>query len=1721
MRLEHILPLLLLIVFSATAGRAGERVIETMPPKRELTPTQKEQAEDLKRRIEAEKQRLAEVRKPLDAIIAELKEPSTQLREASGATRQIATIIDDNEKNLKDVKSKEAKEVYDKIEEQAKKLGNNGKEYLAIAMEILEAKIALRLDREAKRDTKRNEDKLKSAEQKKVRFEERVIGRIRETVAALDDKKREQEAKLYDESAQLRSMRAQLSMLYGYEVESGAIAFVGSQESGDSDIYKWLDEQGAFIERLSAWGYDDLANAMFARVEKSNDPFSGKALSDEARNYLNKVGAKLRLRKAISTKEMREKMLMGQEALALYQGVVDRLVPQTPAHVDAVTELISARFELAENIYEIVQRDALFVGEAPVAKALADPKAHKPFTADSLKALEPKALNQAAVDYINYLYASGLEVATPLQARLQDTFMDLIDDYMAAREEGDKTKENTQYRYLERFSPIKLRLQHVMEDGYGSWPRIFAPASQQRAQIVENGNLFVDDNMLDYTEIWPNDKTVYLHWMMMQAVMPDPLFEKTAGGRPLPKFDQGDPEEWKGLSAAEKREEERVLSRYPWMSDRVDNIFAWQLVGREKGASSKNAAVQAMRQRGLYAWIAARAELARSHLLWADAETDAAKKQVILEHAQKLVKAATDAMGELDAGRSQIGEVDTITRSRGKLNIVIPFNLFMAAREIKNGNKEKGAEWATLALNEAATLHGSTSGGWRGLANDALILVAEFNKKNEISGSDDPAAWPPALLATRAEKFLSDGLAEERAGRMAKAKEHFRNSRQLYMIILDKGRDLTNKAEREAVMVKTLYNLGAVSVKLEDFVTSIIANQALAQEFRNDFADPERNYPPAQYPNVQRYFANALNNLRAAAYRQMMLTGSRGDKKNYIDALLMNVRSSGRGEDYVSLINTLKDMRDYESAVNFIDNVPADNDYYRITQLMASDIYLTLINQRMRRVQEIKDALNPKPDEDGNIPAEKVLKDEEKKKLEQQLDGFMKEIAGYRQEADKYARKFIDLHREAVARWQKEREQEVRVGEAVERIRMQERTNLLQAMMIPILIAFESGEYASVLQMAPGYFETVEQQKEIPEDQRAANRLTVLWLSFVSQHHMVDYATADLAAAAKNLEQAKQIQEEIKKYDTDNRYLGDAASLLGGAWLNLANRARAAGQEELDRQYSLNAVDWFDQAEGRIYESLGVGVRNGATLTDQKLYARAEDLLGKVVRFWSESLFTPRSLYQPGQGKDDMKEMNTAVASSLVAAFRPDKIAAAAQTSDEELVKQLNELVAGTKFEDHAENFNRALESALKAYKDERRLMRSLEQAKQIAESFAAPDKNVEALLKRRAYLDNKPSLEQRNRLNRILLEAAYPKTLFIQPESPLLPSPVVTLTQAIVLEGFYTSAEGRRKAAILMAMIDPESIKGRSAEEVVYGGRDEEGKGGYVGELTKLISETEDEALKARYNRVLHALGNPLVVALYGVPDQQGRLRDRSYHRARALVATIQEFDRDNPTTEELPIRDYLRNLDNALNFQNFILQAKKNYARAMVENGNYASAERYVRELGVLFPGDWTLSLDLGDIYTKMAMYEDKNGKREPRPYSNEAAKLYLQGQMQINGVLKYAPMGSDPYWNATLQSFESEVAALEARAKAGNDFAGAFKVRVTFFDPMTGESRESNPTIQDINTRGQRAAVDIQRMLDRPEPKVPEEVAEKMHKLLERLAKLGYSTQPAPQAQAPVAE
>ena len=1708
MRLEHILPLMLLFVLSAAAARGGEKTIETMPPKREMTPTQKEQAEDLKRRIEAEKKRLAEVRKPLDAILAELKDPEAQLREIGGATRQIGNIIEDGEKTLKDIKSKEAKEVFDKIEEQAKKLGSNGKEYAALSMEIIEAKIAIRLDKEAKRDSKRNEEKLKGAEQKKTRLEERMTGRLRETIAVLDDKKREEEAKLNDESAQLRTMRAQLSMLYGYEVESGAIAFAGSQESGDHNIFKWIDEQGTFIERLSAWGYDDLANAMFEKVEKSSDPFSGKALSDEARNYLNKVGAKLRLRKAISSKDMREKMVMGQEALTLYEGVVSRLVPQTPAHVEAVTELISARFELADSIYETSLRDALFAGDIPVAKALPDLKTYKPLTAEPLKALDPKALNQAATDYVNYLYASGMELALPLQQRLQDTFLDLIDDYMDARESGDKTKENTQYRYLERFSPIKLRLQHVMEDGYGNWPRIFAPGSPQRAEIVEKGNLFVDDNMTDYKEIWPNDKTVYLHWMMMQAVMPDPIFEKTSAGRPLPKFDQGDPDEWKELSAADKREEAMVVTRYPWMGDRIDNIFTWHLVGKEKGASSKNPAMQAMRQRGLYSWIAARTELARSHLRWADAESDAATKQAILEHAQKLVKSATDAMNELDSGRSQIGEVDSITCNRGKLNVVIPFNLFMAAREIRNGNKEKGAEWATLALNEAATLHGSTSGGWRGLANDALILVAEFNKKNDISGSDDPAAWPPALLATRAEKFLSDGLAEERAGRMSKARANFNSSRELYMIILDKARDITAKTEREALLVKTLYNLGAVSVKLEDYVTAIIANQALAQEFRNDFADPARNYPPEQFPNVQRYFANALNNLRAASYRQMVLTGSRGDKNNYIDALLMNVRSSGRGEDYVELINTLKDMRDYESAVNFIDNVPADNDYYRITQLMASDIYLTLINQRMRRVQELREALNPKPDEDGNIPAEKVLKDDEKKKTEQQLEGYIKEIAGYRQEADKYARKFIDLHGAAVARWQKEEEQGVRVGEAVQRIRMQERTNLLQAMMIPILIAFESGEYANVLKMTPDYYAAVEQQKEIPEDQRAANRLTVLWLSFVSQHHMVDYATVELAAAAQNLQQTQQVLEEMKKFDTENRHLGDAASLLGGAWLNLANRARAAGQDDLDRQYSLNAVDWFDQAESRIYESLGVGVRNGATLTEQKLYARAEDLLSKVVSFWSESLFTPRSLFQPGQGKDGMKEMNPAVASSLVAAFRQDKIAAAAQASDEELVKQLNDLVAGVKFEDHAENFNRAIDSALKAYKDERRLLRSLEQAKQIAESFAAPDKNVEALLKRRAYLDNKPSLEQRNRLNRILLEAAYPKTLFTQPESPLLPSPVVTLTQTIVLEGFYTSAEGRRKAAVLMAMIDPESIKGRSAEEVVFGGREEGGKGGYVGELTQLISETEDEALKARYSRVLNALNNPLVVALYGVPDRQGRLRDRSYHRARGQVATMLEFDRDNPTTEDIPIRDYLRNLDNALNFQNFILLAKKNYARAMVENGNYVNAERYVKELGVLFPGDWTLSLDLGDIYTKMAMYEDKNGKREPRPYSNEAAKLYLQGQMQINGVLKYAPLGSDPYWNATLQSFESEVAALEARARAGDEFAGAFKVQVTFFDPMTGESRASSPTIQDIKTRGLRAAVDIQRMLDRPEPKVTEEVEEKMRKLLERLAKLGYS-------------
>lgn len=1715
LRTIHIL--LLVLVMAASAVTAKGLPENTLKPKRKLTKGQQYQVQELKKKIAAERARLAEVKKPLLEAQKNLLGPQKQLATYAGIFSRIDNLVRDNERERPG--SPKSKETVTKLRSEAKKLGKGSGTYGNISVEYYKTRLQYRpLYDNKKRNEKQNKEFVKLREQlakirvRMLKERSKFDGKLKLNVQKLDDIKRSEERKFDQEAVTLEIYLAKLKSIYGYQVENAAILFADEATDGGK-VSLWLDEQGRLIEKLSVAGFDDLASEYFSRIRKANNPYTGKPLSDNSLNYMNKIGARLKMQKALYVNDIRQKLLLSQESVSILEQVVRQLIPNTPAYMDARIDLSATKFKLAADIVESAKAEALVRGKFPWllkagANSLVDKKTRRvrKFSEKGLEKLRQSQLLEQAVLWAAWQYEDGIKSALDLHDGIRDIFMDLIDNYMYARDIKDSALERKYYKLLLAFSPRKLNNQHEIEKAYGGWLEVFEPGSAQRSDIGGEANEFVEANLEDYQQIWPNDKLVYINWIALNGEMPDPVSAKDSKGKPLASFIK--PDDWDDLGKEEREEEILSMVNYPWASDRVENIFKWYLVGRGKDRADKNAAVQNYRERGYYARARALSHMTINTYLLGQSQPDAMKKEALLAHAAKLNDLALQAMEGFDGKMTAVGHLSEFVCSRGLLLIKVNHYLFLARYEADGGRGTKAAEYSAKALEIAAKVKSTGSSEWSRLAGEALVLVAEFNRQNKIAGSDSPDSWPVALLATKAEDSLRQGLRAQRDGKSSKAQDSFLKSQELYLVLLDKYRKINEKSERAAGLVKALYNLGVVAQQQGDYVTALIANQSLLQEFRNDFKDPAKNYAFSDYPEVAKYFEKAANNLRAAASRQKGLTGSERDKRNYVQALLMNVRASGRGEDYVALVNEFRNMGEYARAVEFIDNIPADNDYYRLIQLMASSIYLDMIARETREVKAIDSELNPPRDEDGKVLAGKEVSAKRREELLGRKAGHEKVIAGYGKQADKYARKFVDLHTAATKEWEQQKRQGVKVTAAVSKIRKQERENLLKAMLIPMLMAYEAQRWDEVIRRAPEYYSAVNKRSGVSAGEKAEYLVNSSWMHFLAQYNQVDYKTARVEECEQNLKKAAEAQTVLARYDTANRMVSAAAAILGSSWLELAARAQKEGKEALVRQMSLNAVNWLDKAERQIYDNINLGIAMGATLTEQKLYDRAESTLQKVIGFWSESLFTPASLFQSGKSAGEMKSMSAAVANNLNGQFDQKKIEQA-KRDGKALAKVLNEMVVSVRFEDNPSGFNKAISAAIQAAGADHELISSLRQAQEIAGAFASPSADAQELLQLRPYLKNTPSAQQRSRLNRIILEAAYPEVLFRQALTPLLPAPAVTLQQTYVLSRGYRSDEGRKKAAVLMAMIDPLSVRGSSYGKVVFGEDNENGKGGFVGEITAKLEAVKNPQQRQLYSDILEALEKPLVVSLYGKPDDRGRLEERNYAQTVKSINAMLAYDKLFKSSEKLPVAAYLKGLQRAIRFQNLILYAKKNYAKAMVENGQYAKAEKYVRELSVLFPADWTLSLDLGEVYTQMAKYEQgARSNQKLRAYTRESAADYLLGIMQINSVLKYAENGTVPYWQAKMMILENGVSSIEARKKAAVALQGGFEVEVDYFEQVSGKTEKLRRRVEPMDEMAKFLVIEILRTMEKVNPAPPRDVMDKLRDYLQRLQKLGYS-------------
>ncbi|MBP5232840.1 MAG: hypothetical protein J6333_05480 [Planctomycetes bacterium] len=1723
---------------------------EDRQPKKELAPDEKEEAENLRKTIAAEKERLKKYTDPINKIKEDLKKPTAENKEKAAAQGRVTRLLE---------KVKESKKITDddkkKIKEEGEKVSKAyAKEALTLATDFYGKGKA--------------DGKGVDAQARKMRDAgKQATLKIENQIQKLEEKKAEAEAALRGESGDLLAARAKLDAINGYSVAEGmsAALFAGSTATGgEGQVIKWLDGEINFIDMLNRTGNADLAAKHLARLEKEDNPFTGKPFTSSMRSYLSKANAKVLLQKALAERDVKAKMLMMQDVLKMYAAQRDRAVPMTPMFYDAGNDLVHTYFRCADDLREVATAQAAILGSAykPAAvvipgqtrapanpkdkgKAAPAPQKIEELQKDKLDAMDAKAANDLALARAEAYYQEGINQAVPLAEKINELFGEVFDNYTTARDEENAQEEKNQLKLLERVSPYKARAQHSIESGYAGWAALLV-GSPEQAKILKAADQFIANNLEDYQAFWPDDKNVYLNWLPLLGAHPDPILAKGDDGKPRPRLVPLTDAQKKSMSQREQKLEMSKLSHYAWFSDQARVVFDRYIVGgdREKGKDDRRPFIQAARMRGLYAYGEALTTSARVHYTWADAESDAAKKTALLKHADELDKAAEAVLEDLAQEKSAyVGTLDDGTRYNAMAKIAVPYYLFLANRGVQRKDTGAAQEAAQKILTIAAALVGSADPAAKQMGNAAMATAQEFGKKHDLKvGGSDPEDMPPSLLASTAERIYKEAIAADRKRDTALAEDKFRESRGMYLLALDKARNVGDKTLRDRIIPKALYSLAVTSVKLKDYETAYVASQMFVQEFRSDFKDPSLNYPHEQFPNTKNYWLSSLNNLRAAAALRVREDANDSRRRDYIDALLLCVRYSNNNQDYLTLINAFKQMKDYASAARFIDGVDADNPYHNMAQLMGAGIYLDLAKQDAAALKKIDATLNPPLDDEGKPVAAKVS-DAERAKLTARKTALEAEITDARAKATQYASKFLALHQASAAKWAAEKDMEV--PEYLQHIRKQESDQVLAAKLIPLTVAHASGQWDQVVALVPAFLKDVDAATEVPEETKQKYRDGAAWMAFDAVDKRVDFGQVPLAEGMARIEDLEKAAAELAKIDTTGQYESQAASIIGNRATRLSKRAEKAGDEAAKSKFDTKAVAWMEKAENRIYEHLSGGVQMIAILAEQKEWARAINIGEKVVSYWGESKFTENSLFQRDKGKDDVKEMAKFAKASLGTVFDAAAIASAARGKPADFAGKLNAYVTldREKTLANVKAYQEALKGLLSIDKHPRQKV--LAQAEEIANGLGAPDAGVAAKLKTRPYLldlsklTGFPAQELCDQLNRTMLEAAYPEALYQRPYTPVIPTPATFVKKFDVPP--YSSAAGRDKAAVLMAMIDPESNVA-DARKVFGADYPKSRDGGLLKEWKEKVAAMPDGAEKARWQRQIAAVETPLIVSLYGEPDKSGRKRSRglvrrSYPRARATIAAILEYEKANPTSDfegKFPLKPALDDLAKALATQNTVLNAKKNYATAMVENGQFAAAEKYVRDLCASFPTDNSLQLKLAYVYAAMATYQEKDGKLTPRPYGTQAsgaiaspAALFNKAMAQAISVYSATPSGSESWWEARMLTHRVAVAAIEARKKAGPAMSGALEdVEVEYLDPVTGKSVKSKRKINPLDDyelpsetggdpikkvgMGRAEAINLLRDLTSVDPVPSDEIKAQLQEYLDRLNKIGYSAE-----------
>lgn len=1584
----------------------------------------------------------------LEAAAADAeKEAATAISEAGALTTKIERMKALQDK--KDKKDAEKKELQDLITE-LQKLDKTGD--IARAAKKLESKAE-----SAKKKAEDAKEKVQAAKQKIIELKRKI--------------------------AEITGVGGPV----GDEEEVAIPAELLSQSAKAENPY--LEEELRFIDDLGEKGYGDLALAFVEELKKRPD-WDGKPLDEAAKNYVNKAVGKILMQQALNSVNMDEKLELAQKAIDSLKSVVDSIKDDKKImKEDAKSELVQAYFRLADQMVEIILQDQELLGGSENA---------------TVKAYLDKMRTKALA-----FYEEGFKIAVPLQEAIDSPFQDLLSVYEEALEaKKSKGALKDMEKALAALAGRKIKIQHAMERAWASWASLYPPGSPERDKILKNGMEAIDGYLIDYV-MWPDDLQVYAAWMLMLGLSTDPVFPEAKEGvtisskGPNAEFPNRynltieDETDDAGKVTTVKTE---LPAYYNWYSDRLRLVFEKYVIRKSSSGKLLEGPVpdedlQEQRIRALK--DAAKAYFYSTQSAYAayDRETNADKKQKLLAHAQRLEAEARRLIDEVAKPVSFIGPVKEEIQYDAMLKLKPAFHIYMARRHKAAQNLQKQDEELSAALEVVSAAVSKAPIQWKFLSRKQMMYVSDVTEIIRGERLVDPTA-----KIIEAEDKLR---AAYNAKNEADAQKLFREVIALYLDVLDTMKEVTSKERRDAILPKALYNLGIAAIKIEDFYLGYIANFEVVQEFG------PKLYDHTKFPGAAAYWEKAVQHMIFAADKQMKATGSTFDRQLYVDAIMLQIRDSKDPMQIVNLINLLKYLKQYEQALQFMDEVPKDNIYYRLVKLMAADICQSRMQKANQRIERIDARLAPPAE---GAPASTQPSEEERKELTAEREQLVNLAKEMRAKVDAHARQFIELHlaqRELYKKnppsWMKD------PSDPAYKAWEQEKAALLSAQILPLSLALDSKEYAEVVKLADHFLSEVDKAEGLSDEKKQEFRAQGYWLKFVALYKSIDLEHGDPATVEKQLDEVAALQGELAKNDKTEQYLEKSISMIGRGYMTLGKRlgeeAEKGGDATLASKASelrKKSVEWFARAETVIYRDFDRGIMMGTTYSEEGMNDRAVELYRKVIGYWSESLFNAESVLAPGKTISDLTSATpeAAIASAASPLIDVGTIRAAAGKGIDALVEELNRYLTGTKLTEANKSAYQAVVSAAKQIfsQEQYKSDRGLQQAIVDAESLIARLEKAE-----------EPLPEEQQKLNRIVLDFLYPYTLFRSPARYFLPTPAEFEEAVKAIGGVYRGKEGKLKEACLLAMLDPELIKGRAAQDLVDGPAGKGGKrsGGFKDEIqAKLKSATTDEE-KQKYALVSTLFTPGLKALVYGVKNPQtGKIEERNYIQAGSQVAGILTFDKEiMPTPEsELPIKDYLMKIAVALKFQNKIVFAKKRYAKSLVAVGKFDEALRYIEKLVEFFPYDVSLKLDLATVYTSMgATVVDASGAIKPRPYDAESHKFFALANNKVMDILQGAQPGSKRYWDGWLAAFENGLAEVKARKASGP--AGEAKYTVEIERIWKGKPAPVKVESKPLDTIGKRLASDIARMVANKNPEPPEEWRTRGEQMLEELKELGF--------------